>query len=48
MNEDARRCFELTLEHSPGYFRSTALLRRLAATYISRKWYERAKAVWSK
>jgi hypothetical protein len=45
MNADARRCYLQVFRHSPGQVRSPALLRRLAASFMERSFYNRSKRV---
>jgi glycosyltransferase involved in cell wall biosynthesis len=42
---DARRCYLSALRHRPAFLGHSGLLRRLAATCIGRRWYQRLKSV---
>ncbi len=45
MNADARRCYLQALRHKPRYLFRADMMRRLGATFIGRKAYERSKSL---
>ena len=45
MDADAQRCYLKAIRHKPQYLFRPAVLRRLAATFIGRKAYERSKSL---
>ena len=46
MNRDARRCFLQAIRHDPQLLFKPGVLRQLAATWLRRGVYERAKGLW--
>ena len=42
---DSRRCYLAAVGQRPAYLARPEVLRRLAATYVDRRWYELSKAV---
>lgn len=46
MNSAARRCYHNVFRHAPWCVLSPPLVRRFAATFIRRAWYDDGKRVW--
>lgn len=45
MASDARRCYLRAIQHQPKYLLRGDIMRRLAASFFPRHWYERCKAL---